>query len=655
MTDISNYVSMAEEMLEDDKDRNELYSGIDDMWHGAWSADPALKAKPDFREVIDLSPHDALRAGTTLMANTFPKWKVQPFAPNSGERDKAEKIEYILDWHFKRMCQRGGGSVLWDMVHSALRYDAIAIWLDYLPYWVGKKPTGRAKYALRRGPFNATVYNPSLIHVRADTFGNNCVLHAMNKTADSVAQYWKARAGKQGPDFEKFMTEYKKRGTEEDNYFNHFDMMLYDEDDKIRRIVWGSFSDDTDLDAHANDEYVLMDEVVDLPFMPWIIKIGGSNMESESQYSVHPLLAPLYWTHKWEDQNIYESLVHSEIVKYARSPRVITKTPSGEGLDIDFADGASINARTGMEDAAPWQPAPLDANLKEMLDRGKASISSATLPRILQNPEFAGNTPFASINAIIQTAIGSLNTSKILCEMAGEELGIRMFEWASSQNDTLYAYRSADVKGEDMVFETGSEVAITPKDYSLDDLLLTCTFTTETPTDFNQRLNAEILMVQQLDYPKTNALEDLGKMDSELLIERRVQEKYDEMTINLDLQRQMADLQLETQAKQMQLQMAAQQAAASQQQAAPGQQTIPQQGNQMEPSGAQQAAMAAQQMGQGGGYPSNAQGTPPTEMGVPPGFGFNPNAGGMSPAVGNPAANNRENATGTDQTGRPIA
>jgi hypothetical protein len=656
MAKIDTYITLAKDLIEDDKDRDNLYSGIDDMWHGNWHADGELATQPDFREVIDLSPHDALRAGTTIMATSYPAWHVQPFATNPDERSRAEQIEYILDWHFRQMSQRGTGTVLWDIVHSALRYDAIAIWLDYLPYWTGAKAKGRAKLALRNGPFIASVYNPRFVHQRFDTYGLNCVLHASNKSATDVANYWNSRGGKVSDGLND-LNESLRKAKGKVMFFNNFDMMVYDENDDLYRIVWGELSDSSTLQADIGASCVLMQEKVPYPFMNWIVKIGGSKMETESKYGVHPLLAPLYWTHKWKDQNVYESITHSEVMKYARSPRVMTKTPNGEGIEIDYENGSTLNARTGIEDAEAWKPAPIDPNLKDLLDRGRASISSATLPQILQNPEFAGNTPFASINAIMQTAIGSMNSAKVLCEVATQELGLRMMEWAYDQKDTLYAYRTKSSKANGKEIEIGSEISLIPDDYHPDHLLIKCEYSTKTPTDYAQQLNSAVLAVTQLDYPKAQALEDLGNTNAEILMERRYQERYDETTIAADLQTIQGEAQLAIQAKQMQMQMEmqqTQQANQMQQQSQMGQQQGQPQPNVPEPTGPQQQAMALQAASQqqGGGYPSNTQGNPP--QGVPPGMGFNPNAGGISPATANPGINNRETQTGTDVSGNPI-
>jgi hypothetical protein len=289
------YIDIAKELISNDKDRDLLYMGIDDMWHGNWSAGAELNARGDFREVIDLSPHDALRAGTSIMATVNPKWTVQPFNTGDEERQRAEKIEYVLDWHFNQMSRRGKGTMLWDLVHSALRYDAVAIWLDYLPYWIGKNPTGRAKAALRNGPFVGTIVNPRFVHSQSDQYGDYRVLHASTKSAIEVANYWQSRNEKKSEGLSE-LQEVIRKNKNLDLYFHHYDFMVY-EGDQLRREVWGSVSEFDTLDANADGQYILMDEKVTTPFMNWIIKVGGSSMETESKYSVHPLLAPLWCGH----------------------------------------------------------------------------------------------------------------------------------------------------------------------------------------------------------------------------------------------------------------------------------------------------------------------------------------------------------------------
>ena len=604
---IDNYMQRQKDMRAVDNARDLLFSGIDDMWHGNWSLPAALKAKPDMREIIDTSPHDALKSGTTILSTSQPHWSVQPLLQNPAELQRAEDTAYALDYNYRQMGRRGASTILWDMVHSCLRYDMVAVWLDYLPYWLkGKEPTLRQKHALRGGEFVATVHNPRNVHVQRDAYGINCVLLCENKTAQEVASMWGNRAN----------SLQKKLKADEDTGKKRFiynDLMLY-ENDNIRRVVWGSVTESFGVEE-GQDEFLLMNEIVDTPFMPWIVRVGGSGLEIDPLYSIHPLLAPLYLTHKWEDLNAFQSIMQSEIIKYGRTPRVVTTTPDGGGKAIDYADGADVNLQTG-ETAEPWRPSPIDPNLKELVDRVRAEVSSATLPRILQNPEFAGNTPFASINAMIQTALGGLNPAKVLCEGAHAELGTRMIEWAKFTERPLTGYRSKKMGDKK---DIGAFVNVPSEQLDPESMIVSCRLFAEAPTDFMQRLNAGILMSKELNYPKSLVLEDLGKENPDVLFKQRVQEQYDEATIGIDIQTMQADAQIATQMK-----------AAQAMQPPQGQ---PQQGQPPQ------------------GYPSNTQGL---ETGVPEGQGMNPNVGGMSPATGNPGASLREQMSGQDVTGAGI-
>lgn len=599
--DIQSYVDRAGDMRAEDKNRDDLFQGIDDMWHGNWSLPAGLKDKLDIREIIDLSPHDALKSGTSILSTSMPHWIIQPLSQGQSEQERAENIAYAIDYNYRKLNQRTSSPLLWDMVHSCLRYDAVASWLDYLPYQFGKSPTLRQKHALRGGNFAATVYNPKTVHVQKDTYGLNCVLLCTNMTAQEVVSKWGERASKIKSQLDKD----EDTGT---SRFIYNDMMLY-EGDSIKRIVWGNIAEGTGVEE-SSDEFIIMNEVVETPFMPWIVRVGGSGLETLPEYSVHPLLAPLYLTHKWLDLNAFQSLAQSEIVKLARAPRVLTKTNSGDGVDIDYQDGASVNVLPN-EDAQPWRPAPIDPNLLTLIDRVRSEVSSATLPRILQNPEFSGDTPFASINAMIQTALGGLNPAQRLCEGAHEELALRMAEWCVFAKKPLLAYRNQKSIQEET--DLGSMIEIPYDQLDPESFLIKCKLFAEAPTDFNQRLNAGILMNEKLSYPISAVLEDLGKENVDSLFDQWVQEQMDKSTVATDIQAtQMAALQ-------------------------------PQQPPQQSP-----------QQPQGGGYPGNSQGTPLMQGGGQEGQGYNANGGGMNPSTGNPGVNLREQISGQDVTGAPI-
>lgn len=632
MSDIDKYIVRAVDMRKFDEQRDLLFAGIDDMWHGRWELPAELGDKPDLRTITDLSPHDALKSGTAILSTSMPHWTVQPLEQNQKEQERAEKIAYALDYNYRRMNNRGNTTVLWDLVHSCLRYDAVAVWLDYLPYQFKafKTPTLRQKHALRGGDFVCTVYNPRNVHVQKDAYGTNCVLLTINMTAQEVVNKWGYRANK-------LTAKLKKDEDTGTTRFIYNDMMLY-EDDVIKRIAWGNIVSDDNIDKEGTDEFVFMNDKIDTPFMPWIVRVGGSGLDTESEYSVHPLLAPLYHTGKWKDLCVFQSILQSEIIKYGRTPRVKTITPSGDGVNIDYQDGTTLNLKVG-EEADAWRPSPIDPNLKELVDRVRAEVSSATLPRILQNPEFAGNTPFASINAMIQTALGGLNPAKALCQSAHEEIALRMIEWCNKEEKPLLAYRFNKSAKEGM--DIGSAIVLTPEMLNPDYLMISCKLFAEAPTDFAQRLQAAISMNQYLKVPRSDVLEGLGKDNVDSLYDQWVQEQQDDTTVQLDIEAQKAKLQLQVQAETMKMQMAAQQAQMQQQQEA------------------QQGAAAPTE---GGGYPSNAQGMGGT--GVPEGQGINPNPGmnqqpganpGASPMAGNPGVGLREQISGQDVTGMPIA
>jgi sarcosine oxidase delta subunit len=613
------YLQRREDMLEADIGRDALFGSIDDMWHGHWEL-PAKLKKPDLREIIDLSPHDALKSGSAILSTSMPHWMVQPLSPTQAEQERCEKIAYAIDYNYRRMNQRGKSSVLWDLVHSCLRYDAVAIWLDYLPYSIKGEPTLRQKHALLKGDFAPIIHKPANVHIQEDSYGLSCVLLCVNMSAKEVTDKWPRRTIKLQTDLDKMKDTGKKR-------FIYNDMMFY-EDDKIKRVIWGSLADGFGT-AGGSDEYIIMDEFIDTPFMPWIVMVGGSGLDTEPEYSVHPLLGPLVHAHKWTDLNVFQSILQSEIIKYGRTPRVKTITPSGDGVQIDFIDGTVLNMKTN-EQAEPWLPAPIDPNLKELVDRVRAEVSSATLPRILQNPEFAGNTPFASINAMIQTALGGLNPAKRLCEAAHEELALRMLQWYNFDQKPMTAYKKE--KNLDTKKPIGTMINLNYDELNPESVIISCKLFAEAPTDFAQRVDIAMKLNQYLKVPRSDALEGLGKENIDALYDQWVQEQEDDTAVTIDLQTQQAKaqaaIQLQVQQAQMGMQMAAQQQMQPQTQPQPGG------GN-------------AQESGAGPGQGLNLN------TGLPQ--GANSNLGTTNPSTGNPGVNTREMVTGQSKTGEAVA
>jgi hypothetical protein len=606
------YIQRRDEMVAADQDRDKLFRQIDDMWHGKWNLPVELK-KPDLREIIDLSPHDALKSGTAILSTIMPHWTVQPLRQNQGEQDRAERIAYALDYNYRRMDKRGKGSMLWDLVHSCLRYDAVAIWLEYLPYQMKANGSNiRYKHAIRRSDFVPIIHQPANVHIQEDSYGTNCVLLSVNMAAKDVVAKWPNNTFT----LQNKLIDMKDTGTVR---FIYNDMMFY-EDNKIKRVVWGSITDGLGIDG-GSDEFIILNEFIAIPFMPWIVMVGGSGLDSESKYSVHPLLGPLALSHKWVDLNVFQSILQSEIIKYGRTPRVKTITPSGDGVAIDFADGTVLNLKIN-EQADPWQPAPIDSNLKELVDRVRSEVSSATLPRILQNPEFAGNTPFASINAMIQTALGGLNPAKRLCEAAHEELALRMLEWCSAEKKPLIAYRrDKTIDTEDGM---GSLVNVDFDELDPESVIVSCRLFAEAPTDYAQRVDIAMKKNQYLKVPLEKVLQELGEENPSSLFDQWAQEQEDNMAIQIDLQTQQAQAQAAIQLQMQQAQMGMQMQAQQEQQLPP-----------------------PQESGTGPGQGLNLN------TGLPQ--GANSNLGTVNPQTGNPGVSTREQVSGQDVTGSAIA
>lgn len=593
----------AKQMIKNDEKRDEIMLAVDDMHHCIFSLPVELKKK--VRKSVNTSAHDALRAATNVFSRKLPQWDVQPLKPNAFEADRAEQVETALRWLYRMAALRS--NCLWDNNFSALAYDASAAWIDYLPYWYDKGKNARERGMLARGPFVIVHHNPRFVHVEKTPYGDESVLLSKNIPArEAVACY-----GKDADRLASKLTEEKDDGSLR---FQLYDMLTWD-DGEPYRTVWGYLTESINTNAEqGGSDYVFTNKKFPLPFFPWAVKMGGSNLET-IDYSIHPMLAALHWSGKWQDLCIYESLVVNEIIKYAKTPRVKTITPSGEGVLIDYQDGSQINLRIG-EDALPWAPAPIDSNLKELWDRIAAQVVGTTGARVLQDVAQYSNVPYASLNAMLQLAIANLSPARALAEHALEEQSRLMLQWIKFTQDSLITYRVDSDSIEDPLRTRGAQIIIQPTDFDLESLYISCKLNDETPTDMTERVNQAIMLTQNFPYPKKKALEDLGKANVDLLEEQRWNEDMDATTLRMHIEQMEA-------AQQMMMQQQMQQQ--------------PQQSPQQEPPPQ--------------GFPSNAQGIAPFKN--LKGRGFNPNVGGHSPAAGAPSQT-REIISGKTKGGAPI-
>lgn len=527
---------IAKEMIENDRRRDKMFEAMDKMYRGEWAL-PKEVEKPDWiRKVTSTDPHDAIRAGTRVLTSLDERIKYYPLENTEDARRKANKVENALKWWLFNASRRRRTAIRRDFVMSALRYDEICAQVIFLPHHMklieklGGKDN-RLKYVQRFGPFVISVHNPAAVHTRYSDFGPESVLHAAVHPIHEIVDLYGDAA------------EELKRAADMGSRY----VTLYDYVDFDRRLIWGYATEHPNPvpPDKGQNEIKIIDDKHNLPFLPWICRVGGTTLETSSEHQRIPLLYSIYQTGQWETQNVIQTLVTSEVISYAASPRGKKMGPEPERIEVSSGEpGREVELEPG-QDYQPLPPPQIDTALFQIEQFFAGAIEKSTVARILQGGSIPSGTAFATLNLATLTAIGSLKPYKELAEMGIADVLTNMLQWTHYWSEQDPQYKGAAAKVEDSIEFVDTD------DFDPENIYIEVELTPDVPTDRMQRINAARIAVDGLGLSRKAALEDIGVTDPEQEMEqsRREQMMDNKLLIRLQEEQTMSQM-LQAQAMQ---------------------------------------------------------------------------------------------------------
>jgi len=630
--------SYERDLMEKDHRRDTLYNALWNMVYLQWDFKAEDKAKmPNVRTLIDSTPSDALRNASIALSNTVPRWDVAPYSPSLFEFERTEKLEHCLEFNFRKMNQRGVGTLLYDKMFSSLLYDTIVTRVDDLEYqFKGVKTLSPLQKRVRsQGRFLGEVFDPRTIHVETGMGTFVALLHVENLRAVDVFKYWQlyenneTEAGMRVKAARAKMQEQFEGKTTKEMNSMRFIFYEFINDDQILKHghFYGVDSNQSNIvssQTASKSDIIFADEENELGFINWSVRIGGTRMEKEPAYQVNPMLAPLHWGNSWETLNIVQSLVLSEPIKRMFEAHQIQQTMDGNRLP-ESDDGVIVGLRG--DDVKNLPPAQLDPNAINVVEALKNALSRTTGANVLSDVSASKSTPFATLNAQIQIALGRLDINRRDGALSSADDALLMLRWVEKTKVPLKSLRSKNSRvsqgGYGMEMMQGAPVFITANDFDADECEIMVDIKPKTPTDFQQQVLTAIQLHDKLQIPYSHILETLGFENVDLLHNQYEDEQFSQ-----------AELQAAIQNIALQEQMKAQQEMQNQQSAVGGQ-----------PS----AEAMTRMPNPGGGISQSAMGA---LNGLGP--GINPAMGGSSPSQFAPGANLREAVSGMAGNGTPV-
>lgn len=653
MYKLEDYKVIADEMIQNDRERDDKFLRIDAMHNVEWSLPGQWQNTDWIRQYPSTKPADALDTAIRALSTKEPQLAVMPILPNQETKDQFDVIERGLMWAWRQMGRRAQFNPTRAIVTSAIKYDEITAQLVHIPTHNESLTSINSKNARQKrqfGDFALIVHNPRNVHVQYSDDGFERVVLCKRQAVHKIVDFW----GENANDL------LKSLGCE--GGYKLTDVVdVYDYWDGEVRCVW--------LERGAN--IVLMPPMEHkLGFIPWTCRVGGTNLEDLTVNQRRPMLNSIISGDLWQTSNLFRSLMLSLTMARAAEPTIKSTTPTGEGVEIDATEPmGQIKVRAG-EDATKLPPSEIGQSIQGMYQMLGGEMEQAAGINLLQMNSAPSGMAFATYNAMIQSAMGSINPHKQTAEQSIADVFGLMVAWLKHSNQPLISYDDRKSNMNDGVPSYGTQEIITADMLpDLEDFCATVKLTEYVPTDELGRINGMTMLVQNLTYPTARALESLDVSDPKTAMEEwgeeqktkaSVMEEVKDLQFESDLIRQRKSFAMQMEQQQVQMQMQQQVAAdqqAQQMQAQQAQQAPPQMSGGF-PGADQMSSMPPGAMGDMNGMNVGMNGAPmppSPDMQAPfdqtNGMGFAGNFGGSSPlsaapdmtGVGLPALEGRDN------------
>ena len=616
MSDLNYYNGLWEEMIRNDKPKNDHLRKIDQVIEFGLKLPTELAEKKWMRNIQSTLPSEIMVVGRKTLTTIEPKIFIQPLNSNAGTIKLANEREKNLLWQFKQMEKRSRHGMIGDAVESALRYDAITSFTVPVEWQMkghGSTPS-RYKSAMNNGGFMELIENPKDVHARFSPLGLEKVLNAkIMRAQDAIAFY---------PEAKKLIEEME--GETLEMYVSVYDYWSFDK--RILRI--SKPSEHMNLtSAYGGD--TIINEDMELPFLPWTIVEGGTSLATGAAHMARPILSPIVHANQLELQLIVQSMAFAEATGYAAAPRAKITSHDGETINVQYGDIQSKIMLKPGETYEQIDGPKIDPNLLVIFDRIEGSFNRLAGLKALASLDSPSGTAFATVNAQIKVATAALAPAKLLTERALSSMAENMLRWTAHTKTDLLGYGTEDGS-------LGKEYKVESKHIDPKEIYVEATLSHHIPTDELQQINAVTILMKEVGISFIDAAKKLNIPNPEELQARYRQEQLDNAELAIAIKMMNADADLAIQAKQMDMQMKAQQAMQQQQQP-------PQQGGGANAESESQARLA-----------NNGQRDPRSVAQAPGGQGFNTARGGSSPNQADPEGLTREGATGLDSSGEMI-
>lgn len=569
MEKLDYWVDRAATMVSNDIPKTEMMMAMDRMWRCEFDLPPRIKKMKWIRKVTNTDPHNAIRTGTRVLSSIRPLIKVNPIGDMVADRENMDEMERALQWHFKNAERRRRASILRDIVLSALLYDEIVARVVFLPHQIKahkafKGDSKRLEAAERYGKYAITVVNPKDVHIRYSDWMPEEVLYKQNYTLKDVQAFWGEKANA--------LTKKAKSLKHKKDEIEKTNVTVYDQSVLGKRVIYAFLQNDlaTYHEPTVEDAVEIIREENNIPFLPWVARVGGTTLYDDPRHQRVPLLYAVHNTNEWKNACVVETLITSEATYYASAPRDMVEGPT-DNVEVEYGTpGNRVFVPPGHKYSRLLPPG-IDSNLAMIADRINNRIGEATVSKVLRSSDFPAGAAFQTMNLAIQTGAKALNPYKELSEQAMAEIFTHMLYWVDYTGEEITAYPRSNRSREPEEFdpvqmpdgsfltpdaESATEekhdiVTIGPDSFAVEHIYIDVELTADIPTDRVSRVNAAGMAVQTLGVSQTSGQEWAGITNPTMEMKVAEDEKDTATKREIERQRMVSDFQREVEVENM--------------------------------------------------------------------------------------------------------
>lgn len=557
--ELQDYVDMVNQMLDDDKDRDAGFAEIDRAVGVEYDNPDELRSLPWIgeRKFPTTAFSDAAHASTRAFATRKPKLTIYPAFEDPAEHAQVEKLETAMEWELERLNRIGKKPKHWQVVEYAMKYCAVSIQVEYLPYTLKKMPKDnpRIKHILRQSKFNWHVHHPATVHSFESVHGMEAVCKATEVTAQELVNEF----GRENPGIANLLAEFDPAdiASKMATVYFYFDVTTWD-----RRMQWACPKSEIGQSMVASvSEFVFRDEDHGMPFIPWVV------VDNQD-----PIMLPAIQAGLYDNANMLNTIAFSKAIDMAAHPELWIRTLDGSlrNVSIDNTNPSQPLVTDKTTEVQQLRPPAIDPQLMAMQNEAKSEIFRSTVAQVLADIDNIGSqATFSTVNAMLEAALTQLALGQNAAERAETLAFYQMFQWIDFSEIPLVAYRK---KGDGKEKKPGQELVIQPgytgentgiATFDLDFLYLDVRLQSTTITDKQAELNNEVLKVERLGKSRSAALEAIGEENYNADFERRAEEDLAQAEVQSEATRIMQAPQMEMLQAQQQAEAEAEQAKAA--------------------------------------------------------------------------------------------